>query len=267
MENNPSNGLGTQDQPLIPASSPAIAPNSGVSLLPRALPTSLLVGGVALFLAFLFDLVPLWPPQFQSITWQIALLERIFNQVSIAMLGVLAILCSIWIGDTITGIKSRLTSGVVGVLSVVMGVCLLLAIPLYSQNINRLFQLKKIEIANQRQLDAPAPGSELAEKYDGALKDLRENLAKSAFRFNANAGVMGFALFVLGAMGVRYTRKRPDVGFSCPTCQSTQVRLSQMDATEKSLALVTRLHTFRCQDCGWRFRRFSLTGKPFPFFF
>jgi len=235
--------------------------------LPRPLPTALIVVGLGLLLAFLADMVALLPPQPQDVVWQVNVLERLFNEASIPMLALLAMLSGLWLSDALNGTKSRVFNAVLGGLALVFGLALLLAIPLYSNNVNRIYTFRKAEILNEKQLRKPEKGSELADQYDRALEELKANTFRNVFRFNANAGVVGVALVLLGVLGIRQTRKRPDVGFTCPTCKSGNVRLSQMNPTEKSLALVTRIHTFRCQDCGWRFRRWSLTGKPFTFLF
>lgn len=242
------------------------APAPSLALL-RPLPAALGIVGLALVLVFLFDLGALLPPRFQDTLWQIGFLERLFNEASIPLLGILAMLAGAWLGDAIDGEKSRLKTGAIGALALVMGVSILLAIPLYSNNVNRVYKLKHAELLDARKAQAPDPGSDLAIRFDKAEAELSSSLFANAFRFNANAGTMGIALLLLSVFGIRQTRKRADVGFTCPTCKSANVRLSQMNPTEKSLALVTRLHTFRCQDCGWRFRKFSLTGKPFTFFF
>jgi hypothetical protein len=236
-------------------------------VLPRPLPTVLFCAGLALFLGFLADCSSLLPLQAFSIVWQINSLERLFNEASISMLSFTLMLSSVWLGNAVSGTKNKFLGWTCGLLSLVLGTFMVLAVPLYAKNINFAYHLKAEEMANERKIDAPAPGSDLAEKYDASLKELSSTVFKNVFRFGSNGVVMGGALILLGIFGIRQTRDRPEAGFICATCSSNKVRLSQMNATEQSLATFTRIHTFRCEDCGLRFRKFSITGKPFSFFF
>jgi hypothetical protein len=235
--------------------------------LPRPLPTALFCVGLALFLGFLADCSALLPLQVASTGWQINSLERIFNEASIAMLSFTLMLSGVWLGNAASGTKNKFLGWTCGGLSLAIGAFLLFAVPLYLKNINFAYHLKSDEILNERKIDKPVPGSDLAERYDANLKELSSTVFKNVFRFGTNGVVMGGALVLLGIFGIRQTRDRPEVGFTCATCSSSKVRLSQMNATEQSLATFTRLHTFRCEDCGLRFRKFSITGKPFPLFF
>jgi hypothetical protein len=236
-------------------------------VLPRPLPTALFCVGLALFLGFLADCSSLLPLQVTNTVWQINSLERLFNEASISMLSFTLMLSSVWLDDAVSGTKNKFLGWICGGLSLVLGAFLLFAVPLYVKNINFAYRFKSEEILKERKLDNPAPRSDLAEKYDESLKELSSTVFKNVLRFGTNGAVMGGALMLLGIFGIRQTRDRPNVGFTCATCSSSKVRLSQMNATEQSLATFTRIHTFRCEDCGLRFRKFSITGKPFPFFF
>jgi DNA-directed RNA polymerase subunit M/transcription elongation factor TFIIS len=238
-----------------------------VFALPRPLPAALFCVGLALFLGFLADCAALLPLQMANMVWQINSLERLFNEASISMLSFTFMLSGVWLGNAASGTKNKFLGWTCGGLSLAIGAFLLFAVPLYLKNINFVYHLKSDEILNQRKIDKPTPGSDLAERYDESLKELSSTVYKNVFRFGTNGVVMGGALVLLGIFGIRQTRDRPEVGFTCATCGSSKVRLSQMNATEQSLATFTRLHTFRCEDCGWRFRKFSITGKPFSLFF
>ncbi|AGY57656.1 hypothetical protein [Gloeobacter kilaueensis] len=249
------------------APSPAAAP-SAAQIIPRPLPTALGFAGVGLLLAFLADLLPFVPPQTHNLLWQIAFLEHVFNTASVAMLGILLLLAGIWLGDILNDEKSRLKSSLSGSLALLVGLALVFSVPLYIQNVNRLYQIKKSEILSQRKSNAPLVGGSLADRFDTVLVELDNSIFKNTARYSANALAIGFVTASLGIFAIRYTRNRPEVGYTCPACDSSEVRRSgQLSPTEQSLALFTRIHTFRCNACGWRFRRFSLTGKPFPFFF
>jgi hypothetical protein len=251
-----------------PKVTPAIPVEESVPfVLPRPLPTALFCTGLALFLGFLADCSSLLPLQVVSMVWQINSLERVFNEASILLLSCTFMVSSVWLSNSVNGTKNKFLGWACGLLSLGLGLSIALAVPLYVKNISFAFRLKSEEIANERKIDNPAPGSDLAEKYDASVKELSTTVYRNSFRFGANGVVMSGALLLLGIFGIRQTRDRPEVGFTCATCSSSKVRLSQMSATEQSLATFTRIHTFRCEDCGWRFRKFSITGKPFPFFF
>ncbi|MBC7881738.1 MAG: hypothetical protein H7Y37_10445 [Anaerolineae bacterium] len=257
-----------ENETVQPKVNPSVPLEENVTfVLPRPLPTALFCVGLALFLGFLSDCSSLLPLNVANIIWQINSLERVFNEASIPMLSFILMLSGVWLNNAVNGTKNKILGWICGLISLVIGVSLLLAVPLYLKNINFAYRIKSEEILNQRKIDKPAPRSELAEKYDASLKELSDTVYRNVLRFGTNGVVMGGALVLLGIFGIRQTRDRADVGFTCVTCGSSKVRLSQMNANEQSLATFTRIHTFRCEDCSRRFRKFSITGKPFPFFF
>jgi hypothetical protein len=233
----------------------------------RPLPTSLMILGLALLFGFFCDQAITFPPRFYDVAWRIAFLEKIFNEASIPLIGITISLGGIWLGDFLAGAKNKVLNLGFGCLGIALGLMFVLTVPLYSMDVRIVQHFKLAEIEKQRKEAQPEPGSEDAVKFDTAVEDLNQALFKNVFRMNADALLAGTALILLGSFGVRQIRDKAGVGFCCPNCMSEEICLSPMDPSESSLAFTTRLHMFLCHECGWRFRRFSLTGKPFTFFF
>jgi hypothetical protein len=256
-----------QEAPVVFPGETALAQKEPNAKFLRPLPTSMLVLGLTLLLGFFCDQVISLPPRFYDVAWRIACLEKVFNEASILLLGITISLGGIWLGDFLAGAKNKALNLTFGCLGIAFGLMLLFAVPLYSMDMRILQKFKLTEIENQRKEAQPEPGSEDAAKYDAAIADLNVAIFKNVFRMNANAILVGTSLILLGSFGVRQVRDKAGVGFCCPNCMSEDICLSPMDPSESSLAFATRLHMFLCHECGWRFRRFSLTGKPFTFFF
>lgn len=233
----------------------------------RPLPASLMIMGLALLLGFICDQVVAFPPRFYDVTWRIAFLEKVFNEASIPLIGITIILGGIWLGDFLAGAKNKALNLAFGCIGIALGFMFVLGVPLYSMDVRIVQQFKLAQIEQQRKEVKPAPGSEDAAQFDAAVEELNQTMFKNVFRMNADAILAGTALILLGSFGVKQTRDKVGVGFCCPNCMSEEICLSPMDPSEASLAFTTRLHMFLCHECGWRFRRFSLTGKPFTFFF
>ncbi|AGY60656.1 hypothetical protein [Gloeobacter kilaueensis] len=230
--------------------------------LPRPVPVALIVVGIALVVGFVADLAELWPPEFANWLWQTDLLERFFNLAITPLLGGLFLLVGLWLADALEGTRSRLRLGTMGGLAVGFGLGLILAFPLYLHTVHRIVELRTAELNRMRveqRLDA--------DQLEAALKRLKQTTFGKQLRYGANAAAMGSAAILLGMFAIRSARRKADVAFNCPRCESTDVRLAKMNRDERSLALFTRLHTFSCRRCGRRFVRFSLTGKPYTFFF
>jgi hypothetical protein len=233
----------------------------------RPLPASLIILGSALLFGFFFDQVVSLPPRFYDVTWRITFLEKVFNEASILLLGIAISLGGVWLGDFLAGAKNKALNLTFGCLGIALGLALILSVPLYTMDARIIQKFKLTNIENQRKEAQPEPGSEDAAKFDKAVEDLNQTMFKTVFRMNADAILAGTSLMLVGIFGVRQLRDKAGVGFCCPNCMSDEICLSPMDPSEKSLAFATRLHMFLCHECGWRFRRFSLTGKPFTFFF
>jgi hypothetical protein len=233
----------------------------------QPLPTSLLILGLALLLGFLCDQSVAYPPRLYDVAWRISFFEKVSNEASIPLLGITISLGGIWLGDFLTGVKNKALNLAFGCLGIALGIMLILGVPLYSMDARVVQHFKLADIEQQRQRAHPEPGSENAAKFVAAVEDMNQTMFKNVFRMNADAILAGTSLILLGSFGVRQVREKAGVGFCCPNCMSEDICLSPMDPAESSLAFTTRLHMFLCHECGWRFRRFSLTGKPFTFFF
>lgn len=256
-----------QEGPVVLPTEAAFSQKEPAAKFLRPLPTSLIILGAVLTCGFFCDQSITFPPHFYDVVWRIAFLEKIFNEASIPLLGVTIMLGGIWLGDFLAGATNKTLNLTVGCLGMALGLMFVLSVPLYSMDVRVVRRFKLAEIENQRKEVRPEPGSEDAAKFDAAVDNLNQSTFKSMFRMDADALLSGTALILMGSFGIRQLREKAGVGFCCPNCMSEDICVSPMDPSEKSLAFATRLHMFLCHECGWRFRRFSLTGKPFTFFF
>lgn len=52
------------------------------------------------------------------------------------------------------------------------------------------------------------------------------------------------------------------VPICCPDCQSDEIRRSKTRGSVESLLAILRIRPYRCEECDYRFFRWSIRGKP-----
>jgi len=235
--------------------------------VPRVFPTSLVVVGVMLIFAYSSDLLAQFPPRLYDIGWQLNFTESALNSATVPVIGTTFMLLGFWLGDSLRGKKNKGFQLFCYSLIVLLGLALFLLIPLYANNSTRLYKLEVSKIEEQREQIKPQEGSELAVRFESALDTSKQQYYTRVFRMSANGLFHGIALFFLSLAGIRYAREQADSGFECPMCKSGRITPANKSPLEASMSSVLRIHPFSCQDCQYRFNRFSLTGKPYRFFF
>jgi len=234
----------------------------------RPLPTAGLVTGSAMVCGLLLDLSLQLPGDAANVAWRIGFLEKLFDSASLLVLGMALMSASVWFADLLQGYKHRKLGMSIGVLSTLMSAGVLLSVPLYSMDAQVMFNYQREQLNEERRMAHPLPGSYEADRFELAARNMQRSMFQTAFRRNGLAILSGLVLLILGAQAIRQARRRRDVTFCCPNCLAEDVRTAPWQSdTEKSLAFWTRIHTFVCIYCNERFRRFSLTGRPFPFLF
>ncbi len=240
--------------------------NLDLALLPRAFPASILVAGLMLICAYTADLLSQFPPRLYDLQWQIAFAEGAMNSATVPVIGSIFLLLGFWLGDAIRGQKNKGIQRFVYALVLLFGIALFLLVPLYISNVTKIFDAQIAKVEQQRDQIKPEPGSELAVRFNSAIDVAQGQYWRRLLRMSANGVFHGAALFVIALAGIRYARDKADAGFECPSCRSGRIAPAVKTPIEASLSIL-RIHPFTCQECSFRFRRFSLTGRPYRFFF
>src|ERR1700694_3197078 len=56
--------------------------------------------------------------------------------------------------------------------------------------------------------------------------------------------------------------ERAGASICCPDCQSDQIRRSKTRGSVESLLAFLQIRPYRCEECDYRFFRWSILGKP-----
>jgi len=236
--------------------------------LPRAFLVTFFCFGFALFASITVDLCAQLPENPSDLLWQISFLEQLYSRVTLLALGVIAMVTSPWLASLGHGHHSQGLNRTLGFASVLIGVCLLASVPLYGVDLRRVYQIKSVELHHARAQVGVMGDAEWIKKLGEAKSAVAAALVQRGVRSATGAVLMGGVLLLCGAFAWRQTREDPDTGIRCPKCLSHNIQPPAMlSETERSLGYWTRIHTFECGYCDHRFRKLSLTGKPFRFFF